>query len=39
MFKVLQRLVHLLTENNQNEIWMKIYQKSLELFGRLTSQV
>ncbi|CAF0767576.1 unnamed protein product [Rotaria sordida] len=37
--EVLQRLVHLLSENNQNEIWTKIYQKSLELFGRLTSQV
>ncbi|CAF4599532.1 unnamed protein product [Rotaria sp. Silwood1] len=36
---VLQRLVHLLSENNHNEIWTKIYQKSLELFGRLTSQV
>ncbi|CAF3109580.1 unnamed protein product [Rotaria sp. Silwood2] len=37
--EVLQRLVHLLSENKQNEIWTKIYQKSLELFGRLTSQV
>ncbi|CAF0750035.1 unnamed protein product [Adineta steineri] len=37
--EVLQRLVHLLSENDQNEIWNKIYQKSLELFGRLTSQV
>ncbi|CAF2114729.1 unnamed protein product [Rotaria magnacalcarata] len=37
--EVLQRLVNLLSENEQNEIWLKIYQKSLELFGRLTAQV
>lgn len=36
---MLKRLVHLLSENNQNDVWMKIYQKSLELFGRLTAQV
>ncbi|UJR28856.1 hypothetical protein I4U23_010080 [Adineta vaga] len=36
---VLQRLVHLLAENDHNEVWTKIYQKSLELFGRLSSQV
>ena len=28
-----------MSENNQDEVSMKIYQKSLELFGRLTAQV
>lgn len=31
--------MHLLSDNDQNEMWSKIYQKSLELFGRLTAQV
>ncbi|CAF1483268.1 unnamed protein product [Adineta ricciae] len=37
--EVLQRLVHLLAENDHDDMWTKIYQKSLELFGRLSSQV
>lgn len=36
---VLQRLVHLLSKEYQSDVGKKIYQKSLELFGRITAQV